>query len=197
MVTYVSVNLLSECATPTVDPVNFESLFVNIMLHDNKHLTIGTIYRPPSAPLDSANCILATINSLKKHNELIILGDFNSNWLHKSSSKERTLFKSVNLTQLISEPTRVDHQSSSLIDWILVTNPEQITTSGIMSDCFSDHSVIFCVWKIRIPRSPPKFIRLRQYNKMNVDCFINDITTINWDRFQLISFPEDAWSFFC
>ncbi len=58
VVTYVSVNLLSECATPTVDPVNFESLFVNIMLHDNKHLTIGTIYRPPSAPSDSANCIL-------------------------------------------------------------------------------------------------------------------------------------------
>ncbi len=32
---------------------------------------------------------------------------------------------------------------------------------------------------------------------MNVDCFINDITTINRDRFQLIPFPEDAWSFFC
>ncbi len=99
--TYVDANLVSECVIPNVDPVHFDCLFINIILHDNKQLTIGNIYRPPSAPADSTKSILSTINSFDKHNELIILGDFNSNWLDRSSSNDRNLFGSVNLTQLI------------------------------------------------------------------------------------------------
>ncbi len=65
-----------------------------------------------------------------------------------------------------------------------------------MSDCLSDHSVIFFIWKIKIPRSPPKYITLRQCKNINFDCFIHDLTTINWDRLELIPFVEDAWNFF-
>lgn len=140
MVTYVDANLISECIIPEVDPVNFESLFINIIFHVNKRFIIGKIYRPPSAPSDSTKCILSTINSLAKHKELIILVDFNCNWLDRSSPGDKN-FSSVNLTQLIKEPTRVDSRSSSLLDWILVSNPERIFKSGVLSDCFSDHSV--------------------------------------------------------
>lgn len=109
-------------------------------------------------------CILSTINSLGRHNELIILGDFNSYWLHCSSHKDRNLFDSVHLTQLINEPTRVDHRSSSLLNWILVSNPDRIVKSGVMSDCLSDHSILFCVWKIKVPRSPPNLLRSDNVN---------------------------------
>ncbi len=98
---YVASNLVTQCLIPNVEPVNFECLFVNIILQDNKHLTIGNIYRPPSAPTDSTKCILSTINSLERHNEMIILGDFNSKWLDCSTSNDRNLINSVNLTQLI------------------------------------------------------------------------------------------------
>ncbi|XP_044218812.1 uncharacterized protein LOC122989855 isoform X1 [Thunnus albacares] len=125
---------------------------------------------------------------------MIILGDFNCNWLDRSFSNDRNLINSVNLTQLIKEPTRVDYRSSSLLDWILVTNPERIIKSGVMSDCLSDHSVIFCVWKIKIPSLPPKYIRLRQCKNINVDNFIQDIISINWDR--LIPLVDDVWNFF-
>ncbi len=90
----------------------------------------------------------------------------------------------------------MDYRSSSLLDWILVTNPERIIKSGVMSDCLSDHSVIFFIWKIKIPRSPPKYITLRQCKNINVDSFIQDIISINWDRLELIPFVEDAWNFF-
>lgn len=123
-------------------------------------------------------CILSTITSLKKHNEMIILGDFNINWLDRSSSSHQNLFSSINLTQSINEPTRVDIRSSSLLDWILVTNPERIIKSGVMADCLSDHSVIFCVWKIKIPSSPPKYIRFRQCKNINVDSFSQDIISV-------------------
>ncbi len=106
--TYVASHLNSRCITPDVEPVNFECLFTNIFFHENKALTIGNIYRPPSAPAVSTKSILSTINSFVKHNELIILGDFNSNWLSHSSTNDRHLFHGANLTQLIKEPTRVD-----------------------------------------------------------------------------------------
>lgn len=47
----------TECVSPNVAPTNFECLFTNIIFHENKQLTIGNIYRPPSAPTDSLNGI--------------------------------------------------------------------------------------------------------------------------------------------
>ena len=66
-----------------------------------------------------------------------------------------------------------------------------------MSDCFIDHCFTYCVWKIKIPRSPPKYIEVRQYKKMNSDLFLYDLINIYWDRFQLIPYADDAWDFFC
>lgn len=130
VVIYVDMSLNSKCIVSSIEPINFESIFVKITFHANKSLIVGSIYRPPSAPTDSLLNILNTISSLDKSNtkELIILGDFNRNWLDHSSTKGKNLIKSVNLTQLINEPTRVNGQSSSLLDWILVTNPERIIT---------------------------------------------------------------------
>ena len=81
-------------------------------------------------------------------NKVIILRDFNINWLDRSSLKDKKIFESLNLTQLISDSTWVDHRSKSLLDWILVTHSNRITDSGVLPDCFSDPSMVFCVWKI-------------------------------------------------
>lgn len=193
--TYVSSNLSSEVVTPNESPLHFECLFVRLRFH-HKHLIIGNIYRPPNSPSESINNILATINSLNCSDELIILGDFNRNWLDRSSVKEKNLLESLNLTQLIQEPTRVTGSSSSLLDWILVTHPNRIADSGILADCFSDHSVIFCVWKIRLPRLPSKIIKVRRHKNFSEDYFIHDLLNINWSRLELIPYVEDAWNFF-
>lgn len=140
--------------------------------------------------------IISTISSISQKNELIILGDFNKNWLNKSSSKERNLLNNLNLTQLIKQPTRITPQSQSLLDWILVSHPSRFSKVGVMSDCFSDHSIVNCVWKIKLPKVAPKMTNIRQHKKLNLDLFINDLLAINWDRFQLISDVQDAWDFF-
>lgn len=193
--TYVSSTLLSELISPKENPVYFECLFVKISFHVNKQLIIGNIYRPPNSPSESIQCIGNTIKSVGSSNEMIILGDFNINWLERSSINDRNYIESLNLTQLISEPTRVDHRSKSLLDWILVTHSNRITDSGVLSDCFSDHSMVFCVWKIKLLRLPPKVIRVRQSKYFNTDVFIQDLLDINWNRFNLIPFVEDAWNF--
>ncbi|XDV11150.1 hypothetical protein PO909_000166, partial [Leuciscus waleckii] len=134
--------------------------------------------------------------SLDCASEKIILGDFNSNWLANSSHKDRNLFNSINLTQLITEPTRVGPSSSSLLDWILVSHPGRILKSGVLPDSLSDHSIVYCIWKIKLPHLPPKLIRVRKWNNVNTEHFTQDILDINWERFQLIPSVEDAWNYF-
>lgn len=192
---YVSSNLNSELALPAENPVFFEGLFVQINLHENKRLLIGNIYRPPNAPVESIKNIVSTINSFKCNIEKIILGDFNSNWLNRSTSNERNLLNSINLSQLITEPTRVGPCSATLLDWILVSHPDRFINSGVLPDSFSDHSVIFCTWKIKLARIPHKVIKIRIYHNINVELFIHDTLNINWDRLQLIPMVDDAWNF--
>ncbi len=130
LLTYVSSNLTAELILPNVNPQHFEGLFVKIIFHENKRLIIGNIYKPPPAPAETTECILSTINSLDCNNEKIILGDFNSNWPGHSSQKDRNLFNSINLTQLINEPTRVGPSSSSLLDWISFPSQQNLTIWG-------------------------------------------------------------------
>lgn len=196
LVTYVSSNLTAELVSPDENPLNFECLFVKISLHENKRLIIGNIYKPPSAPAETTKGIMSTINSIDCINEKIILGDFNSNWLARSSHNDRNLFDSINLTQLITEPTRVGPSSSSLLDWILVSHPDRILHSGVLPDSFSDHSIVYCVWKIKMPHLPPKFIKVRKSNNIHTELFIQDILGINWERFQLIPFVRRCLEFF-
>ena len=150
---------------------------------------------PPSSPVESFNCLTATINSISCRNLFIILGDFNINWLDKSSNKEKHILNSLNFTKLINEPSQITPRTLSLLDWILVTHPNRIIRSGVMSDCFSDHSIVYCIWKIKLPKLPPRLIKIRQHRKLNLDVFINDLIAIKWDRYQLIPDVQDAWDF--
>lgn len=188
--------MTAELILPSENPLHFEGLFVKIIFHENKRLIIGNIYKPTNAPAETTECILSTINSLDCAGKKIILGDFNSNWLAYSSHKDRNLFNSINLTQLITEPTRVGPNSSSLMDWILVSHPGRILKSGVLPDSLSDHSIVFCIWKIKLPHLPPKLIRVRKWNNINPEHFIQDILDINWERFKLIPSVEDAWNYF-
>ena len=80
------------------------------------------------------------------------------------------------------------NQIKSLLDWILVTHPDRFLESGVLSDCFSDHCIIYCRWKIKIPRLLPKFIKVRQTKAFNCDNFINDLLNIDWNRMKLIPY---------
>lgn len=97
------------------------------------------------------------------------------------------IFDGTNLTPLITEPTRVSETSSSLLNLIFVSHRDGIMKSGVVSD-----SVIFCVWKIKILHLPPRYISMRQCKNINIDHFIHDVSTIDWERYQFIPYIEVA-----
>lgn len=195
--TYISSNLNSQIITPRIKPELFEGIFIKLHFHENKQLIIGNIYRPPSSPLlESVKNIIATITSLGDPKETILLGDFNLNWLDPNTTTERNLFNDLNLTQIIKDPTRITNKTETLIDCIFVTHPNRVIQSGVLPDCFSDHCVVFCFWKIFTPHFPPKHIRIRNMKLFNSDLYINDLQKVNWYRLNLIPDVDLAWEFF-
>ena len=71
--------------------------------------------------------------------ELIMLGDLN---LQSHDSKVKYMCELYCLDQLISEPTRVTNKTSSCIDHIYTSMPDEHRKSGVIKKTCSDHYII-------------------------------------------------------
>ena len=86
-------------------------------------LTIALMYIPPNSCqslFDTLFCTLCNLD-VSMFSNFVLLGDFNIDYFCTQSplfSKLNFIVSSFNLTQLVSEPTRVSNNSSTLIDLI-------------------------------------------------------------------------------
>lgn len=116
---------------------------------------LGVCYRPPKSSPDFArqlNGILAELTTKYPNAHVLLLGDFNFpniDWCNLTSSapnaKEANDFLDVclnfNLTQLITQPTRVTRDTANILDLILTTDPESLSSITYLDE-ISDHKVI-------------------------------------------------------
>ena len=74
-------------------------------------------------------------------NEMILLGDFNVNFLEKGKHRRswRDVVSLISLDQLITGPTRGTEISRTYIDHANDRNPSYIANSGVMEYGLSDH----------------------------------------------------------
>ena len=100
---------------------DLEATWVELLPPKSKGILVCSIYRPPG----DSNFLSKLELSLSKINpgtEVFVLGDFNIDLQRQSSplfSRYKDILDSFNLDQLISEPTRIASNSSSLIDHVL------------------------------------------------------------------------------
>lgn len=78
------------------------------------------------------------------------MGDFNCNMLPSSLNNVNTqallnITDVYNLKQLVNEPTRVTPVSSTLIDVIFTSRPDNVSCSGVSHVGTSDYSFMFFV----------------------------------------------------
>ena len=138
-------------------------------------------YRPPDSPLPSFEDLLkpSYIQALTLCKPVVILGDLNCNVLSENSeSKALASFMSdVNSSQVITTPTRITDTSSSLIDVILVSNPNIIGENGVLNTPISDHLPVFVTRKLKLPKPPPPcyIIAVRSYKKYDPTLFAADL----------------------
>ena len=93
------------------------------------------------------------------------------------------------LDQLIIEPTRVTGGSATLIDLFLTNKPENISNSGVIHLEISDHSMIFAVKSITVPKS--RHTTREICDRRNI--VIEEILQVPWDIVCQFDDPNVCW----
>ena len=181
------------------DEKHFEILFVKIKLPDDKEVVVGAVYRHPKHETNKdvdefVDNLLTTIKKLKQHEEyLYLLGDVNVNLLKCNEKVKKYcdhLFD-LQLHELITHPTRVTENSSTLIDHIY-TNNIGFTESGvILTKEISDHYPIYCrveAWKKK--RNPKQLMKVEKKESKATHESRKKVTVVEDDENVTQNLPE-------
>ena len=150
---------------------------------DGKKNIICMVYNPPSAHLDDfvggMSQLISKVPSGASH---IVMGDFNFNLLDLSSHNVDFLnfMISNDLYPLVSVPTRITGQSSTLIDNIFVRSADLKLCYADVTFPGSDHLPLVGVLKCQLGRSNKKKIKTRLMKKENLQKFVKEVSVIDW-----------------
>ena len=99
------------------------------------------------------------------------------------------------LSQVITEPTRITPSTSTLIDLALTNNPEKVIRPGVVRVGISDHDLIYAYRRISVsPNVGHKFVSFRQLKKFDPNKFKADLEKVPWFLLQQYeNNPETMW----
>ena len=121
----IDINEIAELRHTYSESSTIEQLWVKISIGRCKPIILGACYRPPKSPVSHLaaleNSLLEVIST---NQEILLVGDFNCNFLKPQESPNKELIEmisSYHLIQVITEPTRVTAETQTLIDLIIKT----------------------------------------------------------------------------
>ena len=164
----------------------FQALWIETHFAQQKNLIIGIIYRQHNTPESFLSYFEETLERLAATGKrILVMGDFNLCLLKSETFGHSHNFLSSVLSYgimpMIDKPTRVRGNSASLIDNILVNEPDQVQGSGnILSDT-SDHFSQFCIFKSKMEKTKPVKTKRRDFSKFSKTSFLNDLGQVDWD----------------
>ena len=119
-------------------------------------------------------------NATKKELDIRILGDLNYDYIVNESLHSNPIHyieSLYDMSQLITEKTRVTQNTESTLDVILTTNPSLHKRSGVIMKTLSDHYMIFTELSVpkKVSQDKHNTVTFRNYSRFD-DCeFIDDI----------------------
>ena len=155
------------------------------------------MYRPPASKNTYFNNILHQLDNVFSLNEKIVLiGDLNFNYKFNETLSCNPLHQIeilYNMRQLITVPTRVTLNTSTLIDVIFSNDYQSHGETGVYETAVSDHYLIFTVYcKINATKlGAHKVTKFSNYNKFSAAVFkkellANDcVTDVDWHAHML------------
>ena len=163
---------------PEIEISNLESIWAEITLPNAKPFLVCSVYRPPDSlsnwiDLFEEELSVAQASGL----EIILMGDFNIDYISCTNRKWLNLVQLFDLSQLVSEPTRVTQTSATIIDHVYTTNVENITECFISDFSISDHLPICVTRKInsRVSKSSHITTNYRCFKHFDETMFLNDL----------------------
>lgn len=108
----------------------------------------------------------------------------------------------LQLTQLVSSPTRITANSSTTID-LIFSSEWNLATSVASTPCdLSDHHIVSCQINIKATRPIPSFVYSRSFNDCDIDSLCQDMQSCPWHVAEIfddindqVGFWEDLYLF--
>ena len=116
-----------------------EAVWIELVTSKKKSLLVCTIYRPGCKFFTNLSIMLENAN--KECKEILVMGDFNINYLVDCPNTRRmqSLSGESGPLQMIVEPTQVTQSTRTLIDHIYTSSPDSLLESGCLDAGVSDH----------------------------------------------------------
>ena len=181
---YKKINLPVKLIQP-------EMLFVEVTVGKIK-VALGVIYKSPLIPYSIYGAIHENLVSVtSKYEHCVIMGDMNVDFLKPESPPFKFFNSYVTepfaLTQVIDEPTRITASSSTLIDLMLTSNPENVKTHGVVdTPGISDHCLIFMAYSVKKPKFKAKMVTKRDFRNFDADKFKEDMSVAPWGNIEAV-----------
>ena len=172
-----------------------EICFVEVKLKNAK-LALGCIYKSPLISYTQYSVLTEILSPIiTRYEHHIITGDYNINYLTPDSSACKYFRDHVtepfDLTQVITEPTRITDKTSTLIDLFLVSYPENVKSSGVIDiPAIADHCLIFASYALKKPKFKPKIIVKRKMQNFNIDNFKHDMAMAPWGSLSAFDYGD-------
>ncbi len=189
----------SLCPILTHD-FGIEVVWVTLKPNYCKPFRVCAFYRPPNADTDYYERMLSNFEAALADHEVIILGDFNMNYqlgetLAKNPAHHIGLL--LNCSQLIDIPTRVTASTSSIIDLIYTSMPDNQSSSGVVECSLSDHYMTYTVVQLKdTKRSESRYrpITIHDFKSFNPNDFNEDLSCCNLtDSVNSSNNIDEAW----
>lgn len=151
-------------------------MWICICLNHRKYI-LGVCYRPPSRSstfVSDLHDVVNTVTVRFPDVPVLLLGDFNYpniTWSNDgpclcTSSTESNDFLNLcsdfNFTQVVTQPTRITSSSATVLDLVLTTSRQLISSLTYLPG-LSDHSLIHFVFEVPECRSPVQIKRISDY----------------------------------
>ena len=185
---------------PEYEVSKLETIWAEIELPHAKPFLICIVYRPPSARNECIDLFEEEISIAQTTGlEILMMGDFNIDMKVSANIKWQNLINLFDLTQLVTEPTRITPTSATIIDHVYTSHPENIINCSVSSISLSDHFPIRFTCKInnKIPKHKHITTSYRCYKHFDENLFLSELTNdLNTFVADKLSIDEDfnSWS---
>ena len=144
------------------------------------------IYRPPTIASTELQFMYDILPELSHNCDVFICtGEFNVNFLNQNTTDCQffcDILQSFGLVQLISNATRINCNSNSLLDLILTNRQDLITDFGVApcDPIHTDHEAVYCRISCDKIKSPKKIIKFRNLKNAETSEFLMDLANLDW-----------------
>ena len=121
-------------------------LWIQVQIKKMRSILVCVVYRLPDIGVTCLQEELMPnyIQAFSLNKDVILMGDLNCDLCVNPRSKAlRSLCSSLNATKLIDKPTRVTQSKCSLLDVVIISNPNLVHSSGVQELTISDHFWVF------------------------------------------------------